>query len=88
MLGRSCSISQSLLRDTLQLETYIVSYSGKESCLLYRHECLTGKYTTHKIHKNYIRDPSGLFFSLTREFIDEVILLIFLYYFIDVILSI
>ena len=29
--------------------------------LLYRHECFTGKYTTHKIHKNYIRDPSGLF---------------------------
>ena len=21
----------------------------------------TGKYTTRKIHKNYIRDPSGLF---------------------------
>ena len=30
-------------------------------CLLYRHECFTGKYTTRKIHKNYIRDPSGLF---------------------------
>ena len=29
--------------------------------LLYRRECLTGKYTTRKIHKNYIRDPSGLF---------------------------
>ena len=29
--------------------------------LSYRHECFTGKYTTHKIHKNYIRDPSGLF---------------------------
>ena len=29
--------------------------------LLYRHECFTGKYTTSKIHKNYIRDPSGLF---------------------------
>ena len=29
--------------------------------LLYRHECFTGKYTTRKIHKNYIRDPSGLF---------------------------
>ena len=28
---------------------------------LYRHECFTGKYTTRKIHKNYIRDPSGLF---------------------------
>ena len=31
------------------------------SYLLYRHECFTGKYTTRKIHKNYIRDPSGLF---------------------------
>ena len=31
------------------------------SILLYRHECFTGKYTTRKIHKNYIRDPSGLF---------------------------
>ena len=29
--------------------------------LLYRHKCFTGKYTTRKIHKNYIRDPSGLF---------------------------
>ena len=29
--------------------------------LLYRHECFTGKYTTCKIHKNYIRDPKGLF---------------------------
>ena len=31
------------------------------SILLYRHECFSGKYTTRKIHKNYIRDPSGLF---------------------------
>ena len=29
--------------------------------LLYRHECFTRKYTTGKIHKNYIRDPIGLF---------------------------
>ena len=29
--------------------------------LLYRHERFTGKYTTRKIHKNYIRDRSGLF---------------------------
>ena len=29
--------------------------------LLYRHGCCTEKYTTRKIHKNYIRDPSGLF---------------------------
>ena len=29
--------------------------------LLYRHECFNGKYTTRKIHKIYIREPSGLF---------------------------
>ena len=29
--------------------------------LLYRHERFAGKYTTRKIHNNYIRDPSGLF---------------------------
>ena len=29
--------------------------------LLYRRECFTGKYTTGKIHKNYIGDTSGLF---------------------------
>ena len=29
--------------------------------LVYRHECFTGKCTTRKIHKNYIRDLSGLF---------------------------
>ena len=28
---------------------------------LYRHECFTGKCTTRKIHKNYIRDLSVLF---------------------------
>ena len=28
--------------------------------LLYRHGCFTEKYTTRKIHKKYIRDPSGL----------------------------
>ena len=28
---------------------------------IYRHECFTGIYTTRQIHKNYIRDPSGLF---------------------------
>ena len=41
------------------------------------------------IHKNYIRDPSGLFFhNLTREFIDDVMSVIYLYYFINVFLSI
>ena len=39
--------------------------------IIYRHECLTGKYTTRKIHKNYIRDPGGLF--SIRKFIDDVI---------------
>ena len=34
--------------------------------LLYRHECFTGKYTTRKIHKNYIRDPSGLFSIISQ----------------------
>ena len=34
--------------------------------LLYRHECFTGKYTTRKIHKNYICDPSGLFFIISH----------------------
>ena len=55
--------------------------------ILYRREYFIGKYTTCKIHKHYIRDPSGLFPN-TREFIDDVILVISLYYFIDVILSI
>ena len=39
-------------------------FSGEGIILLilfYRHECFTGKYTTRKIHKNYIQDPSGLF---------------------------
>ena len=31
------------------------------SYLSYTDECFTGKYTNRKIHKNYIRDPSGLF---------------------------
>ena len=29
-------------------------------------ECFTGKYTTRKIHKNYIRDPSGLFSIISQ----------------------
>ena len=57
--------------------------------LLYRHECFTGKYTTHKIHKNYIRDPNGVFSMISHvSFIDDVISVISLYYFIDVFLSI
>ena len=31
-----------------------------------RHECFTRKYTTRKMHKNYIRDPSGLFSIISR----------------------
>ena len=34
--------------------------------LLHRQECFTGKYTTRKIHKNYIRDPSGLFSIISQ----------------------
>ena len=45
--------------------------------VLYRDECFTGKYTTRKIHKNY-----------KLMFINDVILVISLYYFIDVILFI
>ena len=33
---------------------------------------MSGKYTTRKIQKNYIRDPI-IFHNLTREFIDDVI---------------
>ena len=40
--------------------------SDKYWLLLYRHECFTGIYTTRKIHKNYIRDPSGLFFIISH----------------------
>ena len=50
------------------LELYVIII------LLYRHEGFTGKYTTRKIHKNYI--------------IDDVISVFSLYYFIDVFLSI
>ena len=64
-------------------------YSPPIGALLYRHECFTGKYTTHKIHKNYIRDPSGVFSMISHvSFIDDVISVISLYYFIDVFLSI
>ena len=59
------------------------------SLLLYRHECFTGKYTTRKIHKNYIRDPRGLFSIISHvSVIDDVISVTPLYYFIAVFLSI
>ena len=48
-----------------------LKYSGQRwervyAFLLYRHECFAGKYTTRKIHKNYIRDPSGLFSTISQ----------------------
>ena len=46
--------------------------------LLYRHECFTGKYTTRKIHKNYIPGPEWfIFHNLTRKFIDDFIDIMF-----------
>ena len=77
-------------RKTWKLKTETNGCEGKMIyfILLYRHECFTGKYTSRKIHKNYIRDPSGVFSIILHEFIDDVILVIPLYYFIDVILSI
>ena len=57
--------------------------------LLYRHECFTGKYTTRKIHKNCIRDPNDVFLIISHvRFIEDVMSVISLYYFIDVFLSI
>ena len=40
--------------------------------------------TTDPSHKNYIWDPSGLFSIILHEFIDDVILVVTLYYFVDV----
>ena len=45
----------------LTREMHISLASDLSFILLPRHQCFTGKYTTRKIHKNYIRDPSGLF---------------------------
>ena len=47
--------SETNINSTGNQKMYIYIY------ILYRHECFTGKYTTRKIHKNYIRDPSSLF---------------------------
>ena len=52
-----------------------------------RQECFTGKYPTRKIHKKLHPGPEW-FHNLTREFIDDVISVISLYYFINVFLSI
>ena len=50
-------------RKTWKLKTETNGCEGKMIyfILLYRHECFTGKYTSRKIHKNYIRDPNGVF---------------------------
>ena len=55
----ACSLEADIITNNC---TYILA----EIALLYRHECSTGKYTTRKIHKNYIRDPSGLFFIISH----------------------
>ena len=48
-------------RPRSQFFTIRTSQPANNIYLLYRHWCFTEKYTTRKIHKNYIRDPSGLF---------------------------
>ena len=55
---------------------------------LYRHECFTGKYTTRQIIKTTSGTEWFILHNLTREFIDDIISVISLYYFIDVFLSI
>ena len=48
--------SETNINSTGNQKMYIYIY-----IYIFRHECFTGKYTTRKIHKNYIRDPSSLF---------------------------
>ena len=58
------------MSQAFQFSKFLTSgrFSGvKYFILLYRHECFTGKYTTRKIHKNYIRDPSGLFSIISHK---------------------
>ena len=43
--------------------------------LLYRNGCFTEKYTTRKIHKNYIRDPSGLFSIISHVSLSMITLI-------------
>ena len=43
------------------MHRYALYITVPNTFLLYRHESFTGKYTTRKILKNYIRDTSGLF---------------------------
>ena len=68
-LYKNCSeCEQIYLRKRILKSFNVKEYGICELCtftkyiyLLHRHECFTGKYTTRKIHNNYIRDPSGLF---------------------------
>ena len=46
---QSSAIKNAVCIIALQQQQHFISF------LLYRHECFTGKYTTRKIHKNYIR---------------------------------
>ena len=43
--------------------------------LLYRHGCFTEKYTTRKIHKNYIWDPSSLFSIISHASLSMISLI-------------
>ena len=43
------------------MHRYALYITVPNTFLLYKHECFTGKYTTRKILKNYIRDTRGLF---------------------------
>ena len=47
--------------------------------IIYRHECFTGKYTTRKIHKNYIQKPSGLFSIISHMNLSMISLIASLY---------
>ena len=55
------ALTREILFLPLEHKIHIFSPPCNILYLLYRHGCFTEKYTTRKIHKNYIRDPSGLF---------------------------
>ena len=82
VLGRSQS-----LRFPPSLFLFLFNFIIYYYYLLYRHECFTGKYTTHKFLKLHPGLEWFIFHNLTREFIDDLISVIFLYYFIEVFLS-
>ena len=61
-----CKFTVILPLETRALNNLSLQLSWSNFCfptdyyyLLYWHECFTGEYTTGKIHKNYIWDPSG-----------------------------